>query len=431
MKTIIKIKKRSQPWFFMGVLIVMPFALGLLNELMGLPYGVRYIMDLAWLILLAMLVVFRRKTRLADSKPIVVWISMFWLMTLAVFPVQMQSPLYYLWGLRNNFRFYVAFFAFVAFLLPADIDDYIKLFDELFWVDIAVCIFQFFVLNVKNDDMGGMFSATGGNSFNNIFLLIILTKSTVFSIEGKENVWLCALKYLLTMLVAAMSELKFLFIEAIIVLVLAVLFTNFTWRKLLLIVGGGAALAVGIVALNAVFPFWGQWFSLEWFIKTATSDVGYTGSGDLNRLTAIPRINELWLKNGLQRIFGMGLGNCDTASFAIVNTPFFLQYGDLHYTWLSYAMIYLETGWIGLAFYYGFFVLVYLGVRKIEKRSEGLTQTYCRMGRILAIMCMIIAVYNASLRTEAGYMMFFALAVPFALDRGKKECRTDVEKSVA
>lgn len=39
------------------------------------------------------------------------------------------------------------------------------------------------------------------------------------------------------------------------------------------------------------------------------------------------------------------------------------------------------------------------------------------MNRILPLRCMALAVYNSSLRTEAGYMMFFALAVPFALKR--------------
>lgn len=54
---------------------------------------------------------------------------------------------------------------------------------------------------------------------------------------------------------------------------------------------------------------------------------------------------------------------------------------------------------------------------RIEKRCSGVATTYCRMGRILALMCMIIAIYNSSLRTEAGYMMYFALSVPFVMRR--------------
>ena len=103
--------------------------------------------------------------------------------------------------------------------------------------------------------------------------------------------------------------------------------------------------------------------------------------------------------------------------FDFLNTPFYEAYGTMHYTWISYAMMYLECGWIGLIFYFGFFVLVYLSIRRIEKRCSGVATTYCRMGRILALMCMIIAIYNSSLRTEAGYMMYFALSVPFVMRR--------------
>ena len=131
-------------------------------------------------------------------------------------------------------------------------------------------------------------------------------------------------------------------------------------------------------------------------------------------MNAIPVINELWLTNGWKQIFGFGLGNCDTSGFAIVNTPFFERFGDLHYTWLSYAMMYLECGWIGLIFYFGFFVLVYFKIRRIEKNCIPTVKAYCRIARIMAVLCVVISVYNSSLRTEAGYMAYFVLAVPFA-----------------
>ena len=161
------------------------------------------------------------------------------------------------------------------------------------------------------------------------------------------------------LVVAALAELKFFFVEFAIILALASLFTGFTWRKFAIILGGILGLAVCATLLMEIFPIFEGWFSFDRMLETATSDKGYTSSGDLNRLTAIPRINELWLTHWSQRVFGMGLGNCDTSSFAIVNTPFFEQYGHMHYTWMSYAIMYLECGWVGLIFYFGFFALVY------------------------------------------------------------------------
>ena len=137
----------------------------------------------------------------------------------------------------------------------------------------------------------------------------------------------------------------------------------------------------------------------------------------MNRLNAIPMINELWLKSWGQRLFGLGLGNCDTSGFAFLNTPFFQRNGDLHYIWMSYAMIYLECGYVGLAFFWGFFVLLFFKLCRMEKKAEGGMISTCRIARILAILCIVISVYNGSLRMEAGYMVYFVLAIPFAYHR--------------
>ena len=145
--------------------------------------------------------------------------------------------------------------------------------------------------------------------------------------------------------------------------------------------------AIAVVMLlcctHTVFPQ----MQVEYFWDTAMSDKGYTSSGDMNRLNAIPVINELWLKNGWQRAFGMGLGNCDYASFDFLTTPFFKTYSDLHYTWISYAFLYMETGWIGLMFYYGFFALTFFEIRRIEKTVRRIiycfgTRTFKKNSRI-------------------------------------------------
>lgn len=412
------IKKHSQPGWLLWLIIVLPFLLGFFCELIGLPWAIRYVLDISWIMLLVLLCMQRtRKSAKGTSLP-AFWVWFFFAYTLTLYLVQYQSAFYYLWGLRNNFRFFVVFFAFAAFLKPDDIRGYFKLFDTLFWVNVVVSLYQYFFMNLSGDHLGGLFSTeAGGNGYTNIYFIIVLTKDLLLYIEKKEPLATCVSKCLAALLIAAFAELKFFFVEFVLMIGLVVLFAKFSWRKLLVILGGiGAAVAFSAL-LVAIFPNFEGFFTLDWFMEVGGSDKGYTSAGDLNRLNAISRINELWLRTGWQRLFGLGLGNCDTATYAFLNTPFYEAYGDMHYTWLSYAHMYLECGWIGLIFYFGFFVLVYFSVLKIEKRSEGITKTYCRMSRILALMCMVIAIYNSSLRTEAGYMMYFALAVPFAMHR--------------
>lgn len=417
----ITIKKRTQTGCLMWLLILLPFLFGLLNELLALPKAIRYILDVAWFGLLGFMLLKRRMRKSAGISQSAIWIWMFLLYSLIGSLVQLQSPLFYLWGIRNNFRFYVAYFAFCSFLAFDDVEEFFSLFDWLFWLNFVVALYQYFILGLEGDYLGGIFGVeTGANGYSNVFFLIVSIKTIVFYLTKREKLWMCLTKCAAMLLVAALAEMKFFFAEFALVLVCAILTTGFTLRKLNIILGGTLILLVCVELLSAIFPMFDGFFSLSNFWEKATSDKGYTSSGDLNRLNAIPQINELWLHNGWQRLFGLGLGNCDTSGFAFLNTPFFEKYGDYHYTWLSYAMIYLETGWIGLIFYFGFFVLVYHRVGKIQKTVHGEAACYCLLARIMAILCMIISIYNSSLRTEAGYMAYFVLAIPFVIDKRRR-----------
>ena len=53
----------------------------------------------------------------------------------------------------------------------------------------------------------------------------------------------------------------------------------------------------------------------------------------------------------------------------------------------------------------------------VERRSDAAVKSYCRISKIMAVCCSIIAVYNSSLRGESGYMAYFVMAIPFALAR--------------
>ena len=112
----ISTKRRSQSFWLISILILLPFALGTLNDLLGLPHAVRYLCDLAWMSLLCLLFLNASRFKAAGTKSLAVWIMLFLWYTSLVYIVQFQSPLYYLWGARNNFRFYVMFFGIAAFM---------------------------------------------------------------------------------------------------------------------------------------------------------------------------------------------------------------------------------------------------------------------------------------------------------------------------
>ena len=413
----IHIKKRTQSEIAMWLIIVLPFLFGLLNEFLGLPWAVRYTIDIAWLFLLVLLLKFNRQVLNANTKQLLLHTITFLLITLVVYLFHFQSPLYYLWGFRNNFRFFFVTLLFASFLKKANVSEYFELFEKLFWLNAAISFVQY-AMGYKGDHLGGLFGVlNGANGYTNIYFCIMVTHSAVRYMEKKESLANCAAVCVTALLIAALAELKFFFVEFILIFGLSALFTNFSIRKIFAVAGGMAAVMLFATLLEIVFPNFSGFLSIDWFLQAGTTDKGYTSSGDLNRLNAISQINELWLTTWPERLFGLGLGNCDTATYAFLNTPFFEENGYMHYTWLSYAFMYLECGWIGLIFYFDFFVLIYFKAAKIQKRVSGDGVTYCRLARIMAVLCAVISIYNSSLRTEAGYMAYFVLSIPFVFDR--------------
>lgn len=413
-KKTIKIKKRIQSQGLCRFLLLFPFAFGVLNDLLGLPNAIKYGMDVVWVAAVLLMVLYRRSLDISRIRILLLWVLLFLFATFLVYIPRWQSGLYYLWGLRNNFRLYGAFFTWCVFMKQEDAWDCLKILDKLFWVNLMAVLVQYLLLGKTGDYLGGIFGTRKGcNGFTNLFLCIMVAKSLVFCLHRRESIGNCLIKVSAAMVIAALAELKFFFVEALLILLVAVCLAPLRRRNFLLILGGAVAVGFGVLVLEWVFPNYSGFFSWSWMWEAASASRGYTSSGDFNRLNAITRINDRFLVHWWDKLFGFGLGNCETSAFSILNTPFFRKYGHLHYSWMSHAFWYLECGWMGLDFYIGFFVLLFFQIRFAERSCSTEMLPLCKTARIMALLCPLIAVYNSSLRTEAGYMAYFILAVPF------------------
>ena len=418
----LKIPKRSQPLWLIWFIVFYPFGFGLFNDLLGLPNAIRYLLDIAWIMLLLLAVMNLSRKRIFIEKSSVfvyLMIGSFLLLTFIVYLFNFQSPFYYLWGIRNNFRFYIAFIAFILFLVKEDIEDFLNKLDIIFWINALVCFIQYFVLGFKQDFLGGLFGVEKGcNGYLNIFLVIITTKSVVYYLNKKESIWLLFSKVGVSLISAALAELKFFFVEFVGLLIVSVLISSFSVRKALLIISGiiGAVLFTGLIGV--LFPYFSDFFNVESILLSVTEG-GYSGEDQVNRLTTIPLISERFLNEPLENLFGLGLGNCDTAAYDFIKTPFYMQYSFLRYHWFSTAWIYLETGFVGLTLYFSFFRTIFFYSLKRKKENFGRVSDVmlCQITAIVSVMAILITIYNSSLRSEAGYMMFFALCFPFVVKK--------------
>lgn len=408
----LKIKKRTQTGWLMWFLIVFPFTFGTLIDILHMPNAIKYLLDLAWLALLVYIVRFSGMLNFRKTRHFLIWVFLFLSFTVLVYIFRYQSLLYYLWGLRNNFRYYVTFIALTVFMSREDGDSYLCLFDKLFWVEFGLCLIQY-LLGYKGDFLGGLFGIeTGSNGYLNMFYIIMTARTVLLCLNKRETLHMCIAKCAAILLVAALAELKFFFIEFAVIVVLAVLITDFSWRKVWIILASALGIVAGIAMLCTIYPFFRDVYSIEGLLEIATSEQGYTYRGDLNRLTVISEVNRRFFSSWIDQMFGFGLGNCDGSTFTFLCSPFSVQYSWTHYNLFSSSFVYLEMGWIGLGFFFGFFLLYYFVTKKLEKTGQADIH-HCQLARIVSLCCCLVCIYNSSLRTEVGYMAYFVLALPY------------------
>lgn len=333
-----------------------------------------------------------------------------------------QSAAYFLWGFRNNFRFYIAFFSFIAWLDEFDAALWFKTMDVFFWINAGLSAIQFFFMGIKGDYLGGIFGILGAsNGFTLCFMSIVLGKSLLEAFAQKKRITDALIKSIVAILVATMAEMKFFFFVVVFLLVGATILTGFSFRKMIVILMGMIALSFGAVVLVDMFGFEG-FFSLEKLWESAIQE-NYSSSGDINRLSAIKSLILRIGLNPIDQIFGLGLGNCDTSAFAVCNTPFFQQYGHLHYTWFVSAMLFLETGYLGLGLYICFFVICFVKAYRNYRARSG-NVPYNQLAILVSGLCIILVFYDSSLRVESGYMMYFVLALPFIRQKSAQTAPT-------
>ena len=424
----LNIQKRPLPECLTLFVFFMPFFLSFLQDFLNLPGLVKYTIDIAWVMATAIL--FLRQKIEIDKRliPFLIYIGIFFLYTLLFYVINFQSPFYFLWGLRNNFRFYFAFILFCIFLYKDDIKMCFRFIDIVFYIDVAVALFQFFVLGYKWDFLGGIFGVeTGCNAYSMVFFTIVIAKSILQYMNKEEKLWLCGIKCFLALVVAAMSELKFFFIVFMVVLIMATLLTSFSWRKILII----AVAAMGVMFAGSILTvIFGENSTLSWdrIIQLVTAE-SYSSAEDLGRFTAIPTLANSIVVNPFEQLFGLGLGNCDTSSFAICNTPFYQTYSHLNYNWFSSAFLFLEVGYVGLFIYLFFFVMCFVFSWN-QLRKDYDNKLYYQLAMIISVVCVLLTFYNSSLRFEVAYMMYFVLALPIVCSKSelRYQRRLDIHK---
>lgn len=399
---------------------------GVLRDLVGVPGYVAYVLDLFNIILISYVIVNGKMIKYRNSR-VGLWIILSFFCSTVIGLIAVEgSPILYIWGFRNIFRYYAYFISCIALLDISDVLEIIPKFKKIYIINFFICLVEL-GLGYSGDNIGGIFGTQRGcNGYLNFFMIVISAIYVTEYLEKKIGLMQTMIAIMSCFFLMAIAELKVYLFELPVIILIGMLNAKFSFRKIIIIMLGVCGIAVGISMLGHYFESSGLDFFTSDAITKYMGDRGYTNSGDLSRMNAVSQLYERFLNgNLLGTLFGIGLGNASySAAFSFFNSRFYLLNQALHYQWFTDAIIFIETGTVGLMLYELFFIRIFTYSRKINKRiANGYSNDISKQLRcvvqvagITAILCIINSVYNSALNMDAGYMAFFVFAVPAIVD---------------
>lgn len=410
---IIKIKKSMKTLIWLQLYFTAIF--GCLRDIVGMPGAITYCLDIL-LIMMTLYTFFKMRFLGKHSKvyyALLGMIILFFIITIIGFILNGYSFLLYIWGFRITFRFYIFFFLCAIYFEAEDLKKMMAFIKHLFYLNVIMATIEF-LLGFRGDYIGGTFGVQSGGNGDLNTLMIIITSVVVVQYLSK-NIKIIELGIIIfgCLYLMAIAELKVYVFELPFIFVVAMLNERFTLRKVgvigLVIVG----LGIGIAMLGYFFPNSGFDFFTSDAINQYMGNDGYTGQGDFSRFNAVIRSKELFFDNDfILLLFGLGLGNCSYSGFSFLTSEFYNLFQNLHYQWFTDSMIFLETGWLGLIIFEAFFISLFLVSIRYRKKFKSNTIEYISVKyvTILSLCCIILSIYNISLKMEIAYLLYAFMA---------------------
>ena len=322
-----------------------------------------------------------------------------------------SNILYFAFDCRNLLRFVLFFLSCKTLLRESDVIRLLKLILGFHVINCVYIVYQYFTLEVPNywmrgDNLNGFFgTSTGGNLYVNallVFTTIIVLYQRSMKICSKHKMYFFIALYLI---IAVLIELKAFFIEIVIIAV------AFAWpyikkmtekqliRGIIIVIVGTISFVILVRVLYRVYPSMANTLSISRMIELSRTTTG----SEIGRLTFFSDVASIIYKGDiLSTMIGVGLGTANTNGEM---TQFANVYYSTHYSWYSMPYMLIETGAIGLIAYIYSFIALLL-------HSKNRNQ-YKRILLCSVMISVFILFYDEAFKIEAGYLLYFLLALPF------------------
>ena len=398
------------------VIILLVFFDNLWIDFLKLPTAIRYLNDV---LIFISLIACRKQIRQLVNMNVAKAILFFSVMLLPGLVIHGGAFLLILWAFRNIYRFFAFYFICVFLLDKADVIRIFDIFCMIYYLNLVFCLIEYFILGKTRDYLGGIFGISKGcNSYLNIYLCIVLLYVIYKYLKEKVSVGYMIFILCSAMLIAGLAELKIAFIEIILIIGCIWVMNRNSKSMRTIAVTGVAVIAIGLLVLMMIAPrhFRVMINPMNLLEYANTEDGGYS----LSRLHAFSSINDLiFHDNLLMNLFGLGFGNCEYAAVSFLQSPFYHEYGQYHYRWFMHQTLFLETGYAGLFSYIGILATVLNDAWKCRKQQKDEW-----IHEIVLIMCLLAVMniwYDASLRSENAYIIWFVLAASAIVSYRRKD----------
>lgn len=398
-----------------------------LIQIIGMPNSIIYIIDILNMWLLMYLIKRKKWTKYVG---LVIAYSGIVFLALIVGLINYRE-----WGgniasslieIRNITRFPIFFLACAEFLNEKTTKKIYKFLTTFFAINTIIILYQYFTFHppgvwMRGDMLNGLFGTeTGGNTFVNVILIVVVTYLLSCWINKEKTVISFGVAVGASLLMAALIELKAFFVEVIVIYGFYLIKKRKTKKEIVinvLLITAAAVISVGgLQIMYKEYPWFKDSMSIAGFIKQLSGN-GYTGDGDLNRFTGVFTIASKIFGGDIgQILFGIGAGNASQTRILGSRTVFFDFYERTHYNWFSATYMFVQGGMFTLLTYLFTFVYLFFK-RKRYKQFELNTQIMC-------ILAVFLVFYGEALRTDAGYFVYFAIASGFV--KSKSAVKVDI-----
>lgn len=398
---------------FLAIEFVLLFVVNFLSNIGRIPSALTYVFDVVNIcILLANVrsIGSRTKGEWYFNVPVV----LFAVVALASGLMNLVAPQYVIWQILSFSRIFVWIYLFRLFWNADYAKSFMGFVYKLQVLNVLCVLVQYYVFGLFQDNIGGLFGVERGcNGILNVYLCIVVAWGLNRYLAKEGRLSGLVLTVLSSLLIAAVAELKFFFVEFLLVVVLSVLFARFSRKTVFSIVAIALLVSIALSIFAQINPLqYETLVNLDELMSEADNSNIKTGYG-ISRMNAFSQISNQFFNNDLFTMFlGFGFGSASQSSIPFFCAPFYNVYGWLNYYFLTSAMVFIQLGYVGTALFVAPFIL--LGVELLFHRSRFAKHDSLDISGFAFVMCVLFLVncmYNNTAVTFPSALWSLSISV--------------------